>query len=174
MESKQRNARWSAWVGSLAVALLLFGGTAAYADSRICYECTSYCTQVGVMYGFTYKNPDGTVVKIGGKPGGFAACAPSTPGSAKDNCFRAVQARCAQMCTDCLNGGGHMGGPGGPVTYTLCSDAACSNGTGVNAWGEATSVCAGFCICAAGKSCLDTLLPFGGLLSTMNSACLCP
>lgn len=172
MESKQRNVRWSAWVGSLAVALLLFGGTSAYALSQFCYACGTGCIEFGVNNGFSHRDINGNIVKVGGT--GFALCGPGgAPGSAKDLCFRAVQARCSQLCTACMNNGGYYGHPPGDPEYLDCSSNGCSIDTSPFGDGR-TSVCSAMCICRIGTFCKDTQIFPGGLVSTENVVCACP
>ena len=105
MESRQRNSWWTVGIGSVALALLLLGGTAAFADGQQCYSCGSWCTEQGAIYGMWYDNAPNTPrwVRVGGA--GFPDCNPGT------NCFFAVSAACTQQCDRCIAAGGHYGGP---------------------------------------------------------------
>ena len=98
MESK----RWVVWIGSLAVALLLFGASAAFADSQQCYSCGSLCPQQGVEQGIWYLDPATQQYRrVGGT--GWRNCSPGSP------CFQEVLAACNQKCQACLAAGGHFG-----------------------------------------------------------------
>ena len=166
MESRQRNSWWTVGIGSVALALLLLGGTAAFADGQQCYSCGSWCTEQGAIYGMWYDNAPNTPrwVRVGGA--GFPDCNPGT------NCFFAVSAACTQQCDRCIAAGGHYGGPGHEESFRDCADAQCSLSTNEDG---STSVCMDFCACAAGKNCRDTQVsPQGGVWSTDHSACQCP
>ena len=91
MESRQRNSWWTVGIGSVALALLLLGGTAAFADGQQCYSCGSWCTEQGAIYGMWYDNAPNTPrwVRVGGA--GFPACNPGTA------CFSAVSAACPSV-----------------------------------------------------------------------------
>lgn len=169
MESRQRNSWWTVGMGSVAMALLLLGGTAAFADGQQCYSCGSWCQQQGAIYGMWYDdnapNTPPHWVRVGGT--GWANCGPGT------NCFFAVSAACTQQCDRCLAAGGHYGGPGHEESFRDCDNEQCSIFSGYN--GELrNSVCLDFCLCVAGKYCLDTKIADNGIVTTQNYACRCP
>lgn len=167
MVSRQRNTRWTVIAASVAMALLLFGATAAFADGHQCYSCGSWCSQQGVQYGMWY-NDGGTWVRVGGT--GWGSCYPGTA------CFQQVSAACTQQCNACLAAGGHYGGEGHPEDYRNCeTDETCRFITGVTHDGtQVTSVCMDFCACSAGYKCRDTQIATDGLVTTENFGCRCP
>ena len=170
MESKRRGQSLVTCLGSMAVALVLVGGTAAVSQSgQMCYSCTSMCTQVGVQNGF-WVTVNGAQVKIGGT--GFPNCNNwSTP--AAKVCWDQVQAECSARCTACMANGGYIGSPPSNASYASCSDPNCSIPTGEARDGTPTSVCLDMCNCASGVFCRDIQIPGGGVFSTQNSRCGC-
>ncbi len=165
MKSNQRTLQWTVWLGSLALALLLLGSTAAIAAGQFCYGCGSRCTQMGVETGIGYRNANGVVVLIGGT--GWANCGPGT------QCYQAVISRCQTLCNDCMANGGYFGGEPSNPPIVSCDDASCSLESGMTNGGVVTSVCSGICVCSAGKFCYDKQV-VGGVISTQNSICSCP
>ncbi len=158
MESNANSARWTVRVGSLAVACLLLGATAAL--SAPCYACTSYCTQIGITQGFLSKAADGSLTKIGGT--GYQQCGQGTA------CFQAVQAKCSEMCNACM---ALQTAP--PVND--CGSDRCRTITGISSDGAASSVCNDICSCGTnGKFCQNLQVVAGGLASTQNVRCGCP
>ena len=168
MDVRRRNTRGPVWVGSLALALLLLGSSAALADGQQCYSCGSWCFQQGVEKGMWYQEENGNWKWVGGK--GWGQCNPSL----NNTCWQEVSAACTQQCNRCLAAGGHYGGPSGPPVYTSCDSENCAFKTGETDKGEPTSVCTDFCSCSKGKNCLDTQIVGGGKVSTQNSVCKCP
>lgn len=165
METNANSTRWTVRVGSLAIACVLLGATAALATP--CYACTSYCTQVGVENGFLSQAADGSLTKIGGT--GWAACGPGgAPGSAKALCFKSVQDKCAELCAACQ---AMQTGP--PIND--CGSDRCRTITGVSSDGLSSSVCNDICACGTtGKFCQNLQVVAGGLVSTENVRCGCP
>lgn len=166
MDARQRTTRWPVWTGSLAMALLLLGSSAALADGQVCYSCGSWCHQQGVEKGMWYNDPVAGWRWVGGV--GWGKC---PPGSA---CFIEVSAACTQKCNACVAAGGSYYPGSGEPTYTSCTDANCSISTGKTDKGEPTSICTDFCSCDVGKFCRDTQIVGGGKVSTQNSVCKCP
>jgi hypothetical protein len=170
MGSRAGSQRGAVYLGSVAAALLLFGGTAlADGCTSYCYSCTSYCPQQVVQYGAWWKDTDGNWYYW--PAFGWGVCYPGTA------CFQQVQYICTQKCNACMAAGGCFpgGNAGDPGTYLSCSSASCSFDTGNANGGTECTLCTDFCWCAAGYQCRDTRLGNdGGVLSTQNSACQCP
>jgi len=159
MQSKNRTQLWSMVLGSTAAALLLLGGT-ALADPP-CYACTSGCTSTGVNVGWGSVDANGQPIVIGG--GGFGVCGPGT------QCFASVLSYCQNMCTTCTANGGD------PTGIVLCSDARCSDRTGLAGDGvTVTSVCSNICLCATSGYCTEVIVVPGGIWSIQNVKCDCP
>lgn len=174
MEARNRYHRAAVWLGSVAAALLLFGGTALATCTTTCYSCGSWCTQQGVERGMWYQDPNtGRWRWVGGT--GWENC------YAGSQCWADVGAACTQKCDACLAAGGCYGGSGGDTAPRSCeTDASCRIVTGTTQDGsQVTSVCWDFCWCATvsgtGYNCRDTRISgYNGPMSTQYSQCKCP
>lgn len=169
MEARNRYHRAAVWLGSVAAALLLFGGTALAACTTNCYVCGSWCSQQVIERGTFYRDGNGNWVWFGGM--GWGNC---PIGSA---CWQQVGVICTQKCNDCIAAGGCYGGGNGVDTVPRsCTDSTCSVFTGRTRDNlKDTSVCTDFCWCASGSyNCMDTKIADDGLVTTQNYACKCP